>query len=54
MLSCGENENKYSNAQTQNKCKLSLANRHLAKMINHWHTIDSLILDFDFLISNAS
>ena len=28
-----------------NKRKLSLDNKHVAKMMNHWHTIDGLVLD---------
>ena len=40
---------RYSNAQTQNKGKLLLVNKHLAKTIYHWHTINGLIVDSAFL-----
>ena len=35
--------------QTQNKHKLLLVNKHLAKLMNHWRTIDGSILDSAFL-----
>ena len=33
----------------QNERKLSIIKKHLAKIINHWRTIDAFILDPAFL-----
>ena len=42
MQSC---EKKGTNIQ-KHKHKMPLVNKHLAKMMNYWHTIDGLILDY--------